>query len=84
VPAGGVLAVRCQLNGRYSASGRNWEGGGGWIANVLARADKRAITRAFGTTTRPGPDRDGTNRGFPHKRYKPGKPWPTLTESPTP
>jgi len=28
-------------------------------------------------------DRDVTNRGFPHQRYKPSKPRPTLTESPT-
>jgi len=28
-------------------------------------------------------DRDVTNRGFPHQRYKPSKPRPTSTESPT-
>jgi len=29
-------------------------------------------------------DRDVTNRGFPHQRYMPSMPRPTLTESPTP
>ena len=28
-------------------------------------------------------EHDISNRGFPHKRYKPSKPRPTLTESPT-
>jgi len=95
VPAGGegavgcqpgeeFLAVRCQLMGQYDASGRNREGDRGRIANGLATTDKRAIARAFGTTTRPGQDRDVTNRGFPHQRYKPSKSGPTLTASPTP
>jgi len=85
VPAGGgVLAVRCQLKGQYGASGRNREGGRGRIANGLATTDKRAIARAFGTTTRLARDPDVTNRGFPHQRYKPSKPGPTLTKSPTP
>ena len=48
------LAVRCQLNGQYGASGRNREGGRGRIPNGLATTDKRATARAFGTTTRPG------------------------------
>jgi len=47
------LAVSCQLKGQYGASGRNREGGRGRIANGLATTDKRAIARAFGTTTRP-------------------------------
>ena len=84
MPAGGgALAVRCQLLGQYGASGQNLEGGGGRITNGLATTDKRAIARTFGTTTRPRRDRDVTNRGFPHQRYKPSKPGPTLTESPT-
>jgi len=83
-PAEGFLAGRCHLKGQYGASGRNREGGRGWIANGLATTDKRAIARAFGTTTRLGRDRDVTNRGFPHQRYKPSKPGATLTESPTP
>ena len=70
--------------GQYGASGRNREGGRGRITSGLATTDKRAIERACGTTTRPGRDRDVTNRGFPHQRYKPSKPGPTLTESPTP
>jgi len=70
--------------GQYGASGRNREGGRGRIASGLATTDKQTIARAFGTTTRPGRDRDVTNRGVPHQRYKPSKPGPTLTESPTP
>jgi len=48
----------------------------------LAAADKWAIARAFGTTTKPGQDRHVTNSSFPHQGYKPSKPRPTLTESP--
>jgi len=70
--------------GQYGASGRNREGGRGRIASGLSTTDKQAIARAFGTTRRPERDHDVTNRGFPHQRYKPSKPGPTLTESPTP
>jgi len=83
-PGEEFLAVRSELMGQYGASGRNREGGRGRIMKGLATTDKRARARAFGTTTRPGRDRHVTNRGFPHQRYKPGKPGPTLTESPTP
>ena len=92
VPAGGDqegasrwgrLAVRGQLMGQCGASGRNREGCRGRITNGLATTDKRAIARAFRTTTRPGRDRDVTNRGFPHQRYKPSELRPTLSESPT-
>ena len=69
--------------GQYGASGRNREGGGGMITNGLATTNKRAIARAFGTTTRPGRDREVTSRGFPHQRYKPSKPGLTSGESPT-
>jgi len=65
---GGFLAVRCQLMGQYGASGRNQEGGRGRITSGLAITDKQAIARAFGTTTRPGRDRNVTNGGFPHQR----------------
>jgi len=37
--------------GQYGASGRNRDGGGGRIGSGLATANKRAIARAFGTTT---------------------------------
>ena len=59
--------------GQYGASGRKQEGGRGRIASRLATTDKRAIARAFGTTTRAGRDRDVTNRSFPHQRYKPSR-----------
>jgi len=44
--------------GQYGACGQNREGGGGRTANGLATPDKRAIARAFGTTTRPRRPRD--------------------------
>jgi len=53
------------------------------MASGLATTDQGPIARAFGTTTRPGRDRDVTSGGFPHQNYKPSKPGPTLTESPT-
>jgi len=69
VPARGeVSAVRCQQRGLYSASGWNWEGGGGRIVNGLAATDKQAIATVFGVTTRLGRDRDVTNRSFSHQR----------------
>jgi len=70
--------------GQYGDSGPKREGGRGMIANGLATTDKRAIARAFGTTTRLGRDRHVTNRAFPYQSYKPSKPGPTLTESQTP
>jgi len=51
--------------------------------NGLATTDKQGIERAFGTMTKPRRDQDVTNRGFPHQRYKPSKPRPTATKSPT-
>jgi len=38
--------------------------------------------QGFWDNDEPEGDRDVTNRGFPHKRYKPRKPRPTLRESP--
>jgi len=86
VLAGGRNAVRCQLRGQYGASGPNREGGEGRITTQsgLATTDKRAIARALEKTTRPGQDRDVTNRDFPHQRNKPSKPRSTSTESLTP
>jgi len=52
------------------------------MASKLAAAEKRAIARAFGSRTKPGQDRDLTNRSFPHQGYKPNKTRPTSTESP--
>jgi len=83
VPAGGVSS---KVPGKEAlwGQGTKREGGEGKIASRLATTDKRAIPGAFGRTTRPGGDRDVTNQGFPHQRYKPSKPRPTLTASPTP
>jgi len=64
-------------------SGLNWEAGEASFGNGLATTDKLAIARAVGTTTRQRREGDVTNRGFPNERYKPGKPRPSSTESPT-
>jgi len=76
--------VWCQPTGQYGASRRILEEEGGRITSALATTDKQAIARAFGTMTLPRRDRDVTNRGFPHQRYKPSKPRPTSTKSPIP
>jgi len=52
-PGEEFLAVRCQPEGQYGASGRNREGGRGRIASGLATTDQRAVARASGTTARP-------------------------------
>jgi len=56
--------------------------GEGRITRALAATDKQAIRCAFGTTTIPRRDRDVTNGGFPHERYKPRKLRLTASESP--
>jgi len=57
--------MRRQLGASFcssnSASGQNQEVDEGRIANGLATTDKRAIARAFRTTTKPRRDRDVTN-----------------------
>jgi len=47
----------------------------------VAKTDEEAIVRAFGMMRRQGRDRDVTNRGFHHLRYKPSKLGLTLSES---
>ena len=70
--------------GQYGASGRNRDGGGGRIGSGLATAKQTRHSKGFWDDDEQGRDRDVTNRGFPHQRYKPSEPGPTLTESPTP
>ena len=67
---------------QYNTSGQNREEDGGRIASKLAAADRGVIARAFVTRTKQGGDRDVTNGSIAHQGYKPGKPWPTSTESP--
>jgi len=73
------VPAHCSTNG---ASGQNREKGEGRIASRVARTDKQAIARAFGTTAQPKRNSDVTNRGFLHQRYKSSKLWPTSTKSP--
>ena len=79
---GGDLAVRCQLRGQYSASGRNLEGEGGRIASRLATTDKRAIARAFGTTGKPSGTVMLRTEALPIRGTSPAERQPTSTESP--
>jgi len=65
------------------ASGQNREQEEGPIVNELATTNREAIVRGFVTTTKQSRDRDVTNRGFPHQRYKASKLRPTLTKSQT-
>jgi len=67
---------------RKSSSGQNREEGEGRIVSRLATTDKQATASAFGTTALPRRDRDVTNRGFLHQRYKPSKLKPPSTKSP--
>jgi len=70
------LAVRCQLKGQYGASGRNREGGRGWIASGLATTDQRAIARAFGLTARPSETLMLLTEAFPIRGTSPPEPRP--------
>jgi len=74
VPAKG--AVQCQRT----------EPGGGRRKDPEQASHNRQTghSKGFWDNDETERDRDVTNRGFPHPRYKPSKPWPTSTESPTP
>jgi len=58
--------------GQYGATGQNREGGRGRIASGLARTDKRAIARAFGTTTSLDETMMLLTQAFPIKCTSPG------------
>ena len=74
VPAYG--AVQCQRT----------ELGDGWRKERKRASHDRPTghRKGFWDDDKTGRDHDVTNRGFPHQRYKPSKPRPTSTESPTP
>jgi len=57
--------------GQYGASGGNREEQRGRIANKLATADKWAIARAFGTTTKPSETVMLLNEAFPIRDRSP-------------
>jgi len=76
VPAGErMVAVRCQWT----------EPGGGERKDreQASRSRQMAHGKGFWDDDETERDYDVTNRGFPHQRYKPSKPRPTSTESPT-
>jgi len=77
VPAGErMVAVRCR---------RTEPGGGGRKdCEQASRSQQTGHSKAFWDDDETNRDRDVTNRGFPHQRYKPSKPRPTSTVSPAP
>jgi len=71
-----MVAVRCKRT----------EAGGGERKDreQASRSRQMGHSKGFWDDDETERDRDVTNRGFPHQRYKPGKPRPTSTESPAP
>jgi len=59
------------------------EPGGGWRKDreQASHSRQRGHIKVFWDDDETERDRDVTNRGFPHQRYKPSKPRPTSTES---
>ena len=57
--------------------------GGGWRKDCEqgSRSRKMGHSKGLWDNDETERDRDVTNRGFPHKRYKPSKPRPASTES---
>ena len=49
-----------------------------------SRSQQTGHSKGFWDDDETERDRDVTNRGFPHQRYKPSKSRPTSTESPAP
>ena len=77
VPAGErIVAVRCKRT----------EPGGGERkdSEQASRSRQTGHSKGFCDDDETERDRDVTNRGFAHQRYKPSKPRPTSTESPAP
>jgi len=71
-----MVVVRCN---------RAEPGGGGSKDHEQARCSRQAgHSKGFWDDDETERDRDVTNGGFPHQRYKPGKSRPTWTESPAP
>jgi len=77
VPAGErIVAVRCK---------RTEPGGGERKDREQASCSRQTgHSKGFWDDDETERDRDVSNRGFPHQRYKPSKPSPTSTESPAP
>ena len=98
VLARGGEQLGASRGGRYSSKvpakgavrGQRTEPGGGGRKDREQPSDSQQTGHSKGcwnadeTRMRPERDRDVTNRGLPHQRYKPSKPRPTSTESPTP
>ena len=77
VPAGErMVAVRCKRK----------EPGGGERKDreQASRSRQTGHSKGFWDDDETKRDRNVTNRGFPHQRYKPGKSRPTSTESRAP
>ena len=76
VPSGErMVAVRCKRTER--GGGERTDG------EQVSRSRQMGHSKGFWADDKTERDRDVTNRGFPHQRYKPSQPRPTSTESPT-
>ena len=71
-----MVAVRCKRT----------ELGGGEMKDreQASRSRQTGHSKGFWDEDETERDRDVTNRGFPHQRYKPSTSRPTSTESPAP
>jgi len=77
VPAGErMVAVRCKRTEPGEGERKDRE--------QASRSRQTGHGKAFWDDDETERDRDVTNRGFPHQRYKPRKPSPTSPESPAP
>ena len=74
VPAGEwVVAVGCKWTEPAGEERKDRE--------QASRSRQTGHSKGFWDNEETERDRDVTNRGFPHQRYKPSKPRPTSTES---
>jgi len=71
-----MVAVRCKRTEPGEGERKNCE--------QASRIRQTGHSKGFWDDDETERDRDVTNRGFPHQRYKPGKLRPTSTESPAP
>jgi len=71
-----MVAVRCKR--------RETGGGERKDREQASRSRQTGHSKGFWDDNETEPNRDVTNRGFPHQRFKPSKSRPTATESPAP
>jgi len=82
-----VMTSRMPAGERMVAvQGKRTEPGGGERKDreQASRCRQTGHSKGFWEDDETERDHDVTNRGFPHQRYKPGKPTPPSTASPAP